>query len=347
MSFYRGPQQEDEKPQGGGRFNKDHVGHEAFNFLTVRGRLYGYFQPTVKTNYDESSISLERIDSNARRKDVIKNVLIVFFARVPRLGGQVIVGWYEGATVHRFFQKPSKAQGKPRKYWHYNLEALASDAVLLPSHVRPSLFNSKQRSDRPGQANLFYLLDTLGKPKPLSSLAWVKDALQFVNGYEGENLLLNPAANAEPTVESAIEAAILGSESQGAEPDPLVRRAIENLAMHRATSYFSRFFAVRNVASQKPYDLSCIGKRSRREVLRVEVKGTRSKGKEVILTRNEVKSARAFASCLYVLHSIKVTGRGKRAKASGGASIIINPWKLDSRHLRPIAFMYSVSTATG
>jgi hypothetical protein len=42
MKKYRGPQADDEKPIGGGSYNKQELGHEAFNFLPLdcQGRLH-------------------------------------------------------------------------------------------------------------------------------------------------------------------------------------------------------------------------------------------------------------------------------------------------------------------
>src|SRR5436309_1717344 len=52
MKFYKGPKPGDEKPIGGGKYNTEGIGHEAYNFLNVRGSLYGYFQPHMKSPYE-------------------------------------------------------------------------------------------------------------------------------------------------------------------------------------------------------------------------------------------------------------------------------------------------------
>ena len=59
MKFYKGPKPGDEKPIGGGKYNTEGIGHEAYNFLNVRGSLYGYFQPHMKSPYE---INLGRIE---------------------------------------------------------------------------------------------------------------------------------------------------------------------------------------------------------------------------------------------------------------------------------------------
>jgi hypothetical protein len=47
MKFYGGPVPGDERPIGGGGYNKSEVGHELYNFQETDGHLYGYFQPTM------------------------------------------------------------------------------------------------------------------------------------------------------------------------------------------------------------------------------------------------------------------------------------------------------------
>jgi hypothetical protein len=48
MRWYRGPQPDDEKPIGGGKYNETDIGSEAYNFLPVGNLLLGYFQPQLQ-----------------------------------------------------------------------------------------------------------------------------------------------------------------------------------------------------------------------------------------------------------------------------------------------------------
>ena len=43
MKYYNGPQADDERPKGGGKYTETGVGHEVFNFKTIDGQLFGYF----------------------------------------------------------------------------------------------------------------------------------------------------------------------------------------------------------------------------------------------------------------------------------------------------------------
>ena len=74
MRFYNGSIQGDERPVGGGRFNKTEIGHEVYNFRESGSHLYGYFQPMMASH----ALALERIDHEAADGTVLHNVLVVF-----------------------------------------------------------------------------------------------------------------------------------------------------------------------------------------------------------------------------------------------------------------------------
>ena len=56
MTYYKGSQSGDEKPIGGGKYNKLNTGHEIYNFKDVKGDLYGYFQPYLRNNPGQRAI---------------------------------------------------------------------------------------------------------------------------------------------------------------------------------------------------------------------------------------------------------------------------------------------------
>jgi hypothetical protein len=60
MTYYAGPMKGDERPLGGGEYNTDKLGHEAFNFARFNGdskRVVGFFHATRS-----AQINLQRID---------------------------------------------------------------------------------------------------------------------------------------------------------------------------------------------------------------------------------------------------------------------------------------------
>jgi hypothetical protein len=58
MKWYRGPRADDQKPIGGGSYNKSELGHEAFNFLPLNRDMLGYFQPRLRKGH-ESTVALD------------------------------------------------------------------------------------------------------------------------------------------------------------------------------------------------------------------------------------------------------------------------------------------------
>jgi hypothetical protein len=164
-------------------------------------------------------------------------------------------------------------------------------------------------------------------------------AKQFVDSYEGENLLVNPSAEASSTIENALEGTL--ESAAGFESNPRVRSAIEQYAMKWVEKhYLGLKYDVLNRSKQESYDFLCI---KNQEKLYVEVKGTRSKGDSVVLTPKEVQHAEQFGdkSALYVIHSVKVRG-SRQPKVSGGHERIIQPWNLEEGTLRPQGYVFSL-----
>lgn len=323
MHNYAGPVQGDEKPIGGGGHNKTGIGHELYNFKPYRGRLYGYFQP----NMASQSVALERITIAASDSDILENVMLIFVARMER-GGQVIVGWYGDAKVHRIVVK--RSPGKPRQYGHI-ATALAKNCVLLPENNRRCEVPSGKGGI--GQSNVCYPLFRDGTPK---NAKWMKRALTFVDAYAGPNLLVAPEADAEADGADAVERAMARSKGQGFARTPEQRRALEDHSMKLAMRHYERLgFLVDDVSKLRSYDLEC--KRGKEE-LHVEVKATMTDGQAVVLTNGEVRHAcdDKNACALFILHSIKLKG----LKASGGAPLIFDPWHIDRSKLTPVSFTY-------
>lgn len=148
------------------------------------------------------------------------------------------------------------------------------------------------------------------------------------------------AEDDEITAARSVLAELAGerSEGQGYESFTESRKAIEDHAMQKASTYYERRgWRVTDVSARRSYDLLC--KRGN-EVLHVEVKGTTSRGEKVLLTRNEVEHAEGTFPhvALFIVAGIRVTGTPPRA--SGGRSRNIEPWNVSSGELKPLAFEY-------
>ena len=121
MIHYRGNNVHDLIVGGGSHQNDDK--HEAFNFLPINGKCYGYVQPV-----GNGRINLKRIDDGCD-KEYLNNVLVVWIATHPSAGGAYVVGWYKNATVFSVFQR---SEYKQRNKYGYNIVANTKDCVLVP-----------------------------------------------------------------------------------------------------------------------------------------------------------------------------------------------------------------------
>jgi hypothetical protein len=186
-----------------------------------------------------------------------------------------------------------------------------------------------------GQYNLCYPYERDGKLKPVS---WMDAAISYVTNYAKGNLLTNP--HAENETDSA--ASIAQEQAAGFQSNPRIRKAIEAFAMSKAQAFLKSkgYINLKNTAKFKPYDYTC--ERADKSFF-VEVKGTQTSGKTLVLTNGEFRHANKYPeSCLLVLvHSVRVSGKIK-VKVSGGSIEVRAPWKLRSEDLTPIQYIWTV-----
>lgn len=184
-----------------------------------------------------------------------------------------------------------------------------------------------------GQANVRYIYDSNLRSKMAN---WMLDALSYIETYEGGNLLISPEQDAEEQIQAAAEEALAKSCGQGFVVNAEQRRAIELRAMVAARKHFVQAgYKVTDVSKSQPYDLKCVNANSE---LHVEVKGTTTDGRAIILTRNEVDHALSpkHVCVLFVLHSIRL----KAKHAVGGKMFIAEPWSIRKDLLKPISYVY-------
>jgi hypothetical protein len=334
MKRYRGQQADDEKPIGGGKFNKESIGHEAFNFLPIKNKILGYFQPQLqppdRRDRHPSSIRLERIEDGFSG-ETLDNVLVIFLARNPTLGGQRIVGWYKKAVVHR---QAKSSDAKERNGFDYFIETDAKNATLVPEPRRSFLIPGGKGGI--GEANVCYALDTHGKRKAGSD--WMDSAVEYADSYDQEDVVKHPEAETDPEI-----AAIIGStieRSAGFQSNPRIRAAIEKYAMDWA---FRRLTDERlnpqDVHTKKSYDFLCEAAGTE---LYVEVKGTQDSGKSISLTPKEVQHAKDHKnSALFIVHSVKVSGK-RSPKVSGGVELFLRSWDISEGTLEPRGYVFKL-----
>jgi len=326
MKWFRGPQPDDEKPIGGGSYNKRGLGNEAFNFLPLNGRTLGFFQ-------HPSTIALERIEAGFAG-EALNGVLAVFVATDPENGGQRIVGWYRDATVYRH-EQPSN--DKRRNSFGYFLRTRT--AVLVPEPRRS--FNEIPSRGKGcfGQANVCYALDDNGHPK--SAARWMDEALKYIDSYDLENGAREPESDVDTDIEETLQSTI--EHVAGYQSNPRIRRAIEEYAMKRAEKRLKKLgYKPKDMHKTKSYDFLCNVSGAE---LYTEVKGTQDNGNSVSLTPNEVEHARKHKnSALFIVHSVKVKGR-RSPVVSGGKEVFLRPWDISTGTLKPRGYVFTLSRA--
>jgi hypothetical protein len=327
MQYYKGPV-DNERPIGGGEWNRNNIGSEACNFLDVNGYVYGYVQPP---NTDD--INLERIEPGSREREKIDNVLVIWFASHPVDKRQVVIGWYKDATI---FRSPIDIHRdfRLRKEFLYNIKAKAKDTTLLPIDKRNFPVghnNPKTKKGNPGQSNVFYLLEQNGKEKNGSQ--WISKVLEYIENYG----MCIPLQNDE--LEEDMVTSEHHSVGQGFQSDPEMRSKIEKYAMDVCKAYYQKKgFEVKDVSDKKPYDLLIRKNGLKKHKKYVEVKGTtQTDVKSVILTKNEVNfNLNKNKMVLFVVHLIKMDENSHDI-------LIIDPWDIDKERLKPISYMYEIT----
>jgi hypothetical protein len=195
MTYYSGL--DDERPIGGGSYNKNRYGGEAFNFRTIhKTQLHGFFKAPGRDDNNRGVTNLDRIAPGIT-DDQLTEVLVIFVApdrfaddREKRLK---VIGWYKNATVFRVLQKLPTVhmwtldERGNRKEVFYNVSGRTEDAILLPTNRRTESV-PRGRSGI-GQSNVRYLYDEHGV---LEEKPWMRNIIEYVESYDNENLLNDP-----------------------------------------------------------------------------------------------------------------------------------------------------------
>jgi len=138
-------------------------------------------------------------------------------------------------------------------------------------------------------------------------------------------------------------AAMIAQEQRaGFQSNPAIRRAVEDHAMNEARKALEKlgYENFRNTSAFKSYDYTCVRNGT---TFYIEVKGTQTGGKTVIVTKNEIAHVRANPdTCVFVVvRNVNVSGKGPLS-ASGGTSEIRQPWQLHPDDLVATQFVWTV-----
>jgi len=335
MKHYSGSRSDDERPTGGGSYNEIGLGSEICNFKDIAGEIYGFFSPPGRDTAGKRVVNLNRIAPSFTR-DELSDVTVIFVAPDDTADVSTrerIIGWYRHAKVLRVWQDDPTGlrwtidQDGEEVRALYNVVVKKKDAVLVPPSLRRH--SIPRGKGGMGQANVRYLYDDHGKIKLHD---WMKNAIEYVKSYNGENLLTNPLAEMAIAAQAELEVAA------GYESNPKIRRAVEERAMDAVKEYYLREgYAVVDKSRTESFDLLCEKSGVK---LFVEVKGTRADGKTISLTAKEVElAARPQVKMeLCVVHSIEVSN-DKQKKAKGGALVRYKCWNPKDHDLQPIQYV--------
>ena len=126
MNSYRG--NATERPQGGGKYNIDNIGHEVYNYLGYNGRYYGFVEPGLH-NGETKNIAVEKLCGD-KKADSAENILVVWLSTKPGQG-QYIVGWYENAIVYHGLRKVPQDAMSVRELKDHDFYNIYSEHVFL------------------------------------------------------------------------------------------------------------------------------------------------------------------------------------------------------------------------
>ena len=150
MGSYRGCLKE--KPLKGGAYNKNNIGHEAYNYLGLNGKYYGYVEPGIN-----KSIHIERLGAS-KNENSIDDILVVWIASHPNLGGQYVIGWYKDAVIYRTMQQVPEDVMSIRELKTHNSYYVYSEKVTLIEEKHRTFYIKGM-----GHSNIWYGNEEINK----------------------------------------------------------------------------------------------------------------------------------------------------------------------------------------
>jgi hypothetical protein len=225
--------------------------------------------------------------------------------------------------------------------WASEVAAEGLTSIDLKGGGYPVGVESRRRIRNYELANIYayrYPLDDL--PSDSEFTADVEELLVLLWALESVDLSAQTKFVAELPVKGTSPSQSRPSSKQGRQLNERVKRLIELAAEDQSQAHFEAAgWTVERVGAQKlGYDLRCT---KDDEELHVEVKGTASKGLEVVLTPNEVAHCRQYPHmALAVVREIKV-GQDETIESPGKLRVI-DPWSIDESHLTPSEYSYRI-----
>ena len=177
MNKYIGVTEDDMPHKGGAWVVKNKDAHEQWNFLNYNGYCYGFVMNSGE------QFAIERIDKSASNADSVDGVTVVWCA-LNEKDETVIVGWYENATVYRFYEN-SITTPISGIYRSYCSSAKSEDCYLLPEHSRKFVIGRASRDGSGkgfGQKNFWYA------ESPYARQELIPEVLRYLEAHKDERI---------------------------------------------------------------------------------------------------------------------------------------------------------------
>lgn len=234
MKYYNGIT-DDDKPKNGGKFvTENGEGMEMFNFSPYNHKCYGYVM------HYGNELHIERYDKILKSFDEVRDMTVVWVASDG--GGCKIVGWYEHATMYRFWQElyDNAYFGDYDK--NYNFLANEKDCYLIDATQRTFAIPRAPIAGKGrgmGQSQVWYADSTYAQeefiPKVMKYLDSVRDSCKPF--YILPEELEKRAEDKRQTTKQLLDEAAAKSE-KGLVRDAM---ALINLALDNDDCYDTRF----------------------------------------------------------------------------------------------------------
>ena len=177
LNKYIGITDEDMPNKGGKWVEKNKDAHEQWNFLNYNGYCYGF----VMNKGDQFSI--ERINEDAKKNDTVDDVTVVWCALNDN-NETVIVGWYENATVYRYYQNSVVTPAFGIDRWFFT-KAKAENCYLLPETSRNFVIGRASVEGKGkgfGQQNYWYAESSYAREE------LIPQVVDFLNEHKHERI---------------------------------------------------------------------------------------------------------------------------------------------------------------
>ena len=123
MKYYAGVSG-DNRPMNGGKYIAENgAGGEIFNFTPYNHKCYGYVM------HFGNELHIERYDEILKSFDEVRDMTVVWVASDGK--SSKIVGWYENATMYRYWQSCRDPEYSGEDPFDYNFVANEKDCYLI------------------------------------------------------------------------------------------------------------------------------------------------------------------------------------------------------------------------